>query len=107
MDTLNELYKVILSRKENPAEGSYTAYLFDKGIDKILKKVGEECAEVIIASKNNENSEILYEIADLTYHLLVLMAEKGIALTELEDELGERAKKQGNLKEMKVTDKNT
>ena len=84
---LYELYDLIADRKVNPKEGSYTHYLFEKGIDKILKKIGEESAEVIIASKNPGTSELRYEAADLIYHLLVLMNEKGLTLTELFGEL--------------------
>ena len=84
---LYELYDLIADRKVNPKEGSYTNYLFEKGIDKILKKIGEESAEVIIASKNPGTSELRYEAADLIYHLLVLMNEKGLTLTELFGEL--------------------
>ena len=68
-DTLKELYETILDRKSNKQEGSYTCYLFDKGLDKILKKVGEECSETIIAAKNGDNSETVLEISDLIYHL--------------------------------------
>ncbi len=75
-DVLNELIDVVNDRKNNPKEGSYTNYLFDKGIDKILKKVGEETAEVIIAAKNTDDSELTYEIADLMYHLTVLLSVK-------------------------------
>lgn len=84
---LYELYDLIGDRKMYPKEGSYTNYLFEKGIDKILKKIGEESAEVIIASKNPGTSELRYEAADLLYHLLVLMNEKGLSLTELFGEL--------------------
>lgn len=73
---LEEVYQVVLDRKNNPKEGSYTNYLFDKGIDKILKKVGEETAEVIIGAKNEGPDEIIYEISDLLYHLTVLIVEK-------------------------------
>lgn len=89
---LRDLYDVILERKENPKEGSYTNYLFDKGIDKILKKVGEECAEVIIASKNPGLSELQYEISDLFYHLTVLMIERGLTLEQIYEELEGRKK---------------
>ncbi len=84
---LYDLYALIGDRKANPKEGSYTNYLFDKGIDKILKKIGEESAEVIIASKNTGTQELRYEAADLIYHLLVLMNEKGLTLEELFAEL--------------------
>ena len=75
-DVLDELYEVATSRRENPQEGSYTCYLFEQGLDKILKKVGEETAEVIIAGKDNDKDETVYEIADLAYHVMVLMVEK-------------------------------
>jgi len=84
---LQEVYNVIADRRANPKEGSYTNYLFDKGLDKILKKVGEECAEVIIASKNKAAGEIRYEIADLIYHLFVLMVERDVKLEDIYDEL--------------------
>lgn len=87
-----ELYHVINDRKHNPKEGSYTNYLFEKGQDKILKKVGEEAAETIIASKNNSKQEILYEMADLWYHCLVLLAHHDITPTELMNELNGRRK---------------
>ncbi len=85
-----ELYQVILERQETRPEGSYTAYLFDKGIDKICKKVGEEAAEVIIAAKNRSREELVYESADLIYHLLVLLAEGGIKPAEVFNELAKR-----------------
>jgi len=78
-----QLAEVIAARKVNPQEDSYTTYLFNEGIDKILKKIGEESAEIIIASKNEDASELVYEISDLVYHILVLMAEKGIAIEEI------------------------
>ena len=87
---LETLYNEALDRKENPKEGSYTNYLLDKGLDKILKKVGEEAAETIIASKNAGNQEIIYEISDLLYHLMVLMAEKEITWEEVTKELAGR-----------------
>jgi len=87
---LDELYSVITDRKENPREGSYTNYLFEKGIDKILKKIGEETSEVIIGSKNDGKEEVIYESADLLYHLMVLFVEKGITLDEIYDELQKR-----------------
>ena len=76
-NVVQELYKIIEERKENPIEGSYTSYLFEEGLDKILKKIGEESAEVIISSKNNDPKEIVSEISDLVYHTLVLMALQG------------------------------
>jgi phosphoribosyl-ATP pyrophosphohydrolase/phosphoribosyl-AMP cyclohydrolase len=89
---LFELYDVIRERKEKLPEGSYTTYLFTKGIDKILKKVGEENAEVIIAAKNNSKEELVYEASDLIYHLLVLLVEQGIALDDIFSELASRRK---------------
>ena len=104
---LQDLYQVILDRKANPTEGSYTCYLFEKGLDKILKKVGEESAETIIAAKNDVPSDTVGEISDLIYHLLVMMAEKEIPLEDVLAELDHRSQKIGNLKTMRVTDHNT
>lgn len=87
---LDEVYQIIKDRKANPREGSYTNYLFDKGIDKILKKVGEENTEIIIAAKNPDASEIKYEIADYLYHLMVLMVERGVSWEEITEELARR-----------------
>jgi phosphoribosyl-ATP pyrophosphohydrolase/phosphoribosyl-AMP cyclohydrolase len=87
---LSELAGVIASRKETRPEGSYTAYLFDSGLDKILKKVGEEAAETIIAAKNASSEELVRETSDLLYHLLVLLAERGIAPDEVVSELRSR-----------------
>ncbi len=87
---LEDVMNVILDRKENPKEGSYTNYLFDKGIDKILKKVGEEATEIVIAAKNPEAEESKYEIADLLYHLMVLMAVKGLTWEDVMEELANR-----------------
>jgi len=89
---IEKLYDVIKDRKINPKEGSYTNYLFDKGIDKMLKKVGEENAEVIIAAKNPNKDELVYETSDLIYHLLVLLNEKNIPLEEIYRELNKRHK---------------
>lgn len=89
-NVLEEVYATILDRKEHPKEGSYTNYLFDKGLDKILKKLGEETTEVVIASKNAEEKEVVYEIADVLYHTMVLMAEKGINWDTVLDELARR-----------------
>jgi len=85
-----DVYKVILDRREHPKEGSYTNYLFDKGIDKILKKVGEECTEIVIAAKNPDPEEIKYEISDFLYHVMVLMAEKGVTWEDITRELARR-----------------
>ena len=87
---LNELQEVIRGRYNERPEGSYTTYLFDQGIDKFLKKVGEESAEVIIAAKNPDKGELIYEISDLIYHLMVLMIEKNISLADVFKELRER-----------------
>ncbi len=84
------LLKLIEGRKTNKQEGSYTTYLFEKGMDKILKKVGEESTEVIIAAKDNDKRETVYEIADLAYHVMVLMIEMGISLEDIFDELASR-----------------
>lgn len=89
-EILNELYQVISDRKQNPKEGSYTCYLFDKGLDKILKKVGEEASETIIAAKNDSKEQIVYEVSDLLYHLIVLLVEKGVTLEQIEEELKNR-----------------
>ena len=88
--TLNELYEIIKNRKLHPKEGSYTNYLFDKGIDKILKKVGEEATEIVIAAKNPDPEEVKYEISDFLYHMMVLMAEKGVTWEEITEELANR-----------------
>ena len=87
---LQDVYATIKDRKENPREGSYTNYLFDKGIDKILKKVGEECTEIVIAAKNPDAEEIKYEIADFLYHAMVLMVERGVTWEDITDELARR-----------------
>jgi len=88
--SLDALMKVIEGRKTEKKEGSYTTYLFEKGIDKILKKVGEECTEVIIAGKANDKAETIYEISDLVYHVMVLMIEMGISLDDINRELASR-----------------
>ncbi|MBC1633895.1 phosphoribosyl-ATP diphosphatase [Listeria welshimeri] len=100
---LNDLYEEIKKRKEQPKEGSYTNYLFEKGLDKILKKVGEETTEVIIASKNN-NQELVNEVADLTYHLLVLLAEKNVSLSSVQAELERRKGKLSTTRDRKKID---
>ena len=87
---LDDLMKLIEGRKTNPKEGSYTTYLFEKGIDKILKKVGEECTEVIIAGKGGDRAEAIFEIADLAYHVMVMMTEIGISIDEVRAELASR-----------------
>ena len=90
MRVFEDVYNVILDRKKNPKEGSYTKYLFDKGIDKILKKVGEEATEIVIAAKNPDPQEVKYEISDFLYHVMVLMAEKGVSWKEITKELSRR-----------------
>ena len=107
MDTLKTLEQVVLSRKETQEEGSYPCYLFEKGIDKILKKVGEESEETIIAAKNADNNELKGEVADLLYHLMVMCVDRGLAWSEVEAVLDERHNIRGNLKKMKIVDKNT
>lgn len=92
------LYETVLDRKNNPEEGSYTAYLYSKGEEKILKKVGEECTEVIIASLSQSKEDLINEFGDLFYHLMVLMVEKGVSLQEVEAELNRRSFKKHNLK---------
>lgn len=106
-DCIGEVYATILDRRDHPSDNSYTRYLFDQGVDKMLKKVGEECAEVLIAAKNGSNPETVGEIADLTYHLLVLMAQQGITPDDIAALLEERHGKAGNLKQFKSVDKNT
>lgn len=105
--SLEGLYEVILQRKAVPQEGSYTCYLFDAGVDKILKKLGEECAETIIAAKNNDPDHTVDECADLLYHLLVLLAAQDIALSQVLAELDARSLKIGNLKHIRTTDRAT
>jgi len=100
-------YDLIMSRKENNEEGSYTAYLFNAGIDKILKKVGEESAETIIAAKNGVKEDVINEMADLLYHLNVMLAALDIDVRDVEEIVRARTEKAGNLKKMKVVDKNT
>jgi len=90
LKVFEDVFAVIKDRKENPKEGSYTNYLFDKGIDKILKKVGEEATEIIIAAKNPDPEEIKYEISDFLYHIMVLMAERGVSWEDITQELARR-----------------
>ncbi len=90
LHVFQKVYDVIADRRENPKEGSYTSYLFDKGIDKILKKVGEECTEIVIAAKNPDKEEVKYEISDFLYHMMVLMVEKGVSWEDITSELSKR-----------------
>ena len=106
-DTLVNLYETILERKANKQEGSYTCYLFEKGLDKILKKVGEECSETIIAAKNGNKEDTVGEISDLIFHLFVMMANEGIQVEDVMAELDKRSNKTGNLKVFHQVDKNT
>ena len=101
--TLEALVKLIEGRKTEKKEGSYTTYLFEKGIDKILKKVGEECTEVIIAGKADDKAETIYEISDLVYHVLVLMIQMGISLEDITRELASRHVIDHKVKQEKMT----
>ena len=93
MRILNEIFEVVEERKKNPKENSYTCELFSKGEDRILEKVGEEAVELIIAGKNNKKEDIIYETADLLFHVLVLLSAKDIKLEEVEEELERRRKR--------------
>lgn len=101
--TLEGLYGLLVGRKKDRPEGSYTTYLFDKGIDKILKKVGEECTEVIIGGKAGDKKETVYEIADLAYHVMVLMVEMGISVEDVHRELASRHVIDHKVKQEKMT----
>lgn len=101
--SLQGLYDLLKGRKETLPEGSYTTYLFQKGVDKILKKVGEECTEVIIAAKADDKAETIYEIADLAYHVMVLMNEMGISMEEVHRELASRHIIDHKVKQEKMT----
>ena len=107
LQVFEEVFDVIKDRKVHPKEGSYTNYLFDKGIDKILKKVGEECAETIIAAKNGDKAELVGEINDVFYHMMVMMNECGVTMEDVCKEMDIRAQKIGNLKKFHVSDHNT
>ena len=106
-EILSALYQTVVNRRDNPKEGSYTCYLLDKGIDKILKKVGEECSETIIAAKNGDNSDCVYEFAVVIYHLTVMMVQQNIPLEDVLAELDKRSEKTGNLKKFHTVDKNS
>ena len=101
--SLEILMEMLKGRKTEKKEGSYTTYLFEKGIDKILKKVGEECTEVIIAGKANDKKETIYEVADLCYHVMVMMIEMGISLEDIHDELASRHIIDHKVKQEKMT----
>ena len=106
-ETIEGLYQVVKQRKEYFEEGSYTCYLFDKGLDKILKKCGEECAEMIIAAKNQDKDELSNEMCDLLYHMMVLMVDQGLELSDVTDILEQRRQKIGNLKTFHQTARNS
>lgn len=101
--SLEILMEMLKGRKEEKKEGSYTTYLFEKGLDKILKKVGEECTEVIIAAKADDKAETIYEIADLAYHVMVLMLQMGISLEDIHKELASRHVIDHKVKQEKMT----
>ena len=101
--SLEGLYELLVGRNETRPEGSYTTYLFEKGIDKILKKVGEECTEVIIAGKANDKKETIYELADLAYHAMVLMVQMGITVEDVHKELASRHIIDHKVKQEKMT----
>ena len=101
--SLQGLYDMLVTRKEEKPEGSYTTYLFQKGIDKILKKVGEECTEVIIAGKADDKAETVYELADLAYHAMVLMVQMGISVEDVHRELASRHIIDHKVKQEKMT----
>lgn len=101
--SMRGLYDLLLGRQKDRPEGSYTTYLFEKGLDKILKKVGEECTEVIIAGKADDKKETIYEIADLAYHVMVLMVQMGISVDEIQAELASRHIIDHKVKQEKMT----
>ena len=101
--SLDELMEIIKDRKTDPKEGSYTSYLFEKGLDKICKKIGEESTEVIIAATQKDKKETIYEIGDLAYHVMVLMLEAGISLKDVRDELASRHVIDKKIKQEKMT----
>ncbi|OPZ20475.1 MAG: Phosphoribosyl-ATP pyrophosphatase [Firmicutes bacterium ADurb.BinA205] len=112
MTVYEEIFEVIKERKKQyengtAAENSYTCYLFDKGVDKICKKVGEEATETVIAAKNGDNNELMNEINDLLYHVMVLCANRGLEWSDVEKVLDERNEKIGNLKKFHQVDKNS
>ena len=107
MDYIRNNYETILARKEAKEECSYTCYLFEQGIDKILKKVGEESTEMVIAAKNGVKDETVGEICDLIYHTLVMMVNENITIEDVESVMHKRAEKAGNLKKFHKVDKNS
>lgn len=107
MDYIRNDYEIILARKQAKEEGSYTCYLFEQGLDKILKKVGEESTEMVIAAKNGDKDETVGEICDLIYHTLVMMVNENITIEDVEAVMHKRAEKAGNLKKFHKVDKNS
>ncbi len=107
MNAFDKMEAVIAQRRAEPTEGSYTCYLFEKGLDKILKKVGEECTETIIAAKNEDKTELIGEINDVFYHMMVMMNVCGVTLQEVCTEMDARAEKIGNLKQFHISDHNS
>ena len=107
MDYIRNDYETVLKRREAKEEGSYTCYLFEQGLDKILKKVGEESTEMVIAAKNGDKEETVGEICDLIYHTLVMMVNENITIEDVEAVLRKRAEKAGNLKNFHKVDKNS
>ena len=105
MQEFEKLYDTIADKRDNPQEGSYTCYLFDQGLDHILKKLGEECAETIIACKNRNRREVIGELSDLAFHAAVLMAYLDILPGDIAAELARRAQRQGNLNPFKIVDR--
>lgn len=98
MESMEHMYQVVSDRRVNKQENSYTCYLFEQGLDKICKKIGEEASEVIIAAKNGVQEDTVGEVADLLYHLVVMLVDQGIPLSAVDDLLTQRAGKIGNLK---------
>ena len=107
MDYIRNDYETILARKQAKEEGSYTCYLFEQGLDKILKKVGEESTEMVIAAKNGDKDETVGEICDLIYHTLVMIVNENITIEDVEAVMHKRAEKAGNLKKFHKVDKNS
>lgn len=106
-NTLDELFQIILERRSSQEEGSYTRYLYEQGLDKILKKVGEALSLLLLAAKNGDKAQIAEETANLLYHLMVMMADRSLSPEALEAELDKRSQKKGNLKKFHTTDVNT
>ncbi|BDZ31488.1 phosphoribosyl-ATP diphosphatase [Lactiplantibacillus sp. WILCCON 0030] len=99
MQDMEDLYQLIAARQKNPKKGSYTDYLFTEGLDKILKKVGEEATEVVVAAKNPDEGQLVYETADLFYHVLVLLVQQGVSFDQIKSELAQREGKMSDFKD--------